>query len=274
MKSLMKFRLGLLASIVVLALGCLGADEGYREFTAKDGKKIRVRILKYDKRTDMVKMERENRKRYTVSPDVFCEADRNIIRNWALVERFMSDSGLKVSVKRSEKIVEDKTTEKNGMKTRLWLPMDVHYAVTLQNRTDLAFDNIKIKVVSFTQYEQLYPDRGVDKKFKIPADKVPFDVGTIKPSGKAEIATPKHGGAEQMTVTYKSKVINKDVCNSLQGVWIRITMELPGGGEVVRDIQEQAELWEGIDWSAATQMIDLKTMKTYASLGDYQKENP
>ena len=246
-----------------LVLGVSSAvDESYLDLTSAEGKTVRAKVLSYDKSSDMVLIERENHKQYTVSLDVFCDADKSMIRK---VGAFMSDSCLKVSVTHIEERINESEENIRGkmlddidpddQEIQNYMSMD-HYKITLDNRTAHAFDNIKIEVIPFITTENWSPSFGWDKKIKEQFSVPVFDIGTIKAKNHKEILTPKLG-SEVIIREVNSKLHSK-MTTELQGIWIRMTMKLPDGTEVMREIKEPENLWTGIEWSDATQSIDLK----------------
>ncbi len=252
-----------------LLLGISSAvADSYRDLTSADGEAVRAKVLRYDKSSDMVLIEHENHKRYTVSPDSFCDADKIMIRNWELVEGFMSDSGLMISIERIEKILEEKKTQQGKENRRSWIPI-VYYKIGLQNCTDFVFEGVKIEMVPFVNYECLWPDKNKDIRFKSEEPMQVFDLGMIKAKGNMEVSTKEIGMSECLMVTERAKVIRKDVAADFQGVWVRITMEFSGGNKVMREIKNPENLWKGIEWANATLTIDSKTMKPYTKLKDY-----
>ena len=126
------------------------AGENYRDLTSADGKTIRAKVLSYDESSDMAVIERDDHKQYTVSPELFCAVDKRMIRNWGLVESFMNDASLKVSIKHiEERVDEDYHRTLDGvdpedLEVQDYICMD-HYQITLDNRTAHAFDILKSK---------------------------------------------------------------------------------------------------------------------------------
>lgn len=131
-----------------------------------------------------------------------------------------------------------------------------HYKITLTNCTAHALDNIKIEVIPFITTEQWSPSFGWDKKIKEQSSVLVFDIGTIKVKNYKEILTTKLG-CEVIIREVNSKLHSKNT-TELQGIWVRITMKLPDGTEIMREIKEPESLWTDIEWSDATQTIDLK----------------
>lgn len=240
-------------------------DENFLSLTSADGKTVRAKVLSYDKSSDTVLIERENHKRYTVSPGIFCDADQSKTRKIGV---FMSDSNMKVSIKHIEERINE--TEENTKQRMLddvdpdeqdiqnYISMD-YYKITLDNHTDHNLNEIKAEVIPFITTEDWSPHFGWDKKIKEPYPARVFDIGDLKASTSKEIETAKLG-AEVIIIDVDSKLYAKNI-TELQGLWIRMTMKLADGTEVVREIKESESLWTDIAWSDATKSIDLKKKK-------------
>lgn len=78
---------------MVLSLGmcfsCFSSEE-YRSFTDNEGRTIKAKIIQYDPRTRKVTIERDNRRRFTVSSSAFSESDQVYVEGWFLAQGFLS----------------------------------------------------------------------------------------------------------------------------------------------------------------------------------------
>ena len=84
-----KIRIGLVMSLMMFTFGLLlttWADD-YRVFTDNQGRIIKVKIIKVDKKTKKVTLERENKKKATVSISIFSETDQEYINTWSATPR-------------------------------------------------------------------------------------------------------------------------------------------------------------------------------------------
>ena len=246
-----------------LILGVSVADDNsFLEFSSTDGKTIRAKVLSYDKSSDMVLIERDNHKRYTVKVDGFCKTDQKIIRNWGVLSDFFNNSGLTVSVQRisgkEDGKQESKRTPENEEETR-WMSV-AHYRVAMENCTAHTLDHIKLEIIPFLKWEVFRPDKEIDFKIKSGKPMQTFDISTVGPKAYKEVAS-RMWGYESITRQKGSDFIIKDIIE-FRGVWVRVYAKLPDGTEIiVRDIKEPEGLWPGIEWGDATKAIDLNTFQ-------------
>lgn len=247
--------------LLSLALGvnCF-ADNDYLDLKSADGKTVKAKILSYDKSSDEVVIERENKKRYSVPATTFCESDQNKIRNWELVEKFMSNSGLNVSIERCD-------PDRYEMSEKTWMCI-AYYTITLNNRTDLELNNIQLEIVPFVQRVRFLPNEETDWKYKEPRSAEVFDLASLKAKSKEIIETKKHGFGCENIIDKKGSKVTRQLTYEFLGLWIRMTMELPDGSTLIREIKEPEYVWEGIAWADAEKIIDLVTKDVHRSIGN------
>jgi len=235
------------------------AEEGYLDLTNVDGKTVRAKVLKYDDATDMALIEGDNHKRYTIKADVFCDKDRNIIRNWESLRTYINDSALSVSVERvalQEDGKERRQKLENG-REQLYSMSAACYKVSLENHTERALGNLIVEINTFVILDVLNPEQEFDFSIKFERPMENCEIDTIDTNDEMSFSTRPEGW-ESLIEQKGSKVTTKNIIE-LQGVWVRIYTTLPDGTAVlVREVRNPYDLWTGIHWSDASKAIDLK----------------
>lgn len=245
----------------ILMLGVSNADNSsFLNLKSNDEQTVCAKILSYDQSTDMVSIERDNRKRYTVKTDVFCKSDQNIIRNWDRLSGFFNKPGLAVSVERISDKEDGKQQSKRNSDNEeeiRWMSV-AHYRVSMENCTTQPLNNITLEIIPFLKWEVFRPERDIDFSVKSGKPMQTFDISTIGQKTHQSCET-RRWGYESMTIEKNSDFITKDIIE-FRGVWVRVYAKLPNGTKIiVRDIKEPEGLWAGIEWSDATKAIDLNT---------------
>ncbi|MCK4565325.1 MAG: hypothetical protein KAU94_11710, partial [Verrucomicrobia bacterium] len=143
------------AILLLLAVNCLAATP-YHDFLLKDGRSFRGRIVDYDQHSDIVSIERADKRLVKTSPTVFDEADQVHIKEWHMVRCFKSESLFKVSAARHS----FKGTRKAQSAGQLGLSsIYVHltrYSIILGNRSSIKLRNISVEYriyYSFKKYK-------------------------------------------------------------------------------------------------------------------------
>ncbi len=96
---------------IALGIACSGAwaDDVYREFTSADGKPFRGRVLSFDARKGLVKVEAENGKRARVPLSDLSEKDQEYVWEWDTAQHFMDERLFKITC--DERIVGESEEE-------------------------------------------------------------------------------------------------------------------------------------------------------------------
>jgi hypothetical protein len=148
-----------LIMLITLAGFSAGADE-YRTFTAQDGRALKAKVLAYNGTTDQVQIQREDKKKLTVTGAAFSEKDQAYIAAWQAAQDFMSSSKLKLELKRNEVKSSKKEHEADLSQIKLGRDGDKRDGVEVI-ATDIS-----------TQYKF---DLHIENKGTVPLDKITFE---------------------------------------------------------------------------------------------------
>ncbi|MEE9369682.1 MAG: hypothetical protein V3V05_12600 [Pontiella sp.] len=124
----MRGRVNLLLVALAISANAVSKDD-FRVFTAADGRVIEARILEYNPSRKKIQIDRANGKKVWVEPHIFSETDREYIRDWIQASGFLVPSKVRITIDRHKK-----SKGKQGD--------DVHFSITIKNRTDMSLENL------------------------------------------------------------------------------------------------------------------------------------
>ncbi len=263
----------LLGWVGVLFAGTLFAGEvsrdGFRDFSSADGRDIRGRIIKYDVQRKKLFFERDNKKQMWIAPAAFCQKDQDYIKEWIVADLFLSESKLKISIKKksnSAAASERHTqTDLNDLNARARGVLEilseleyVDYELTMDNRTGAALERVRV------EYRCLV-ERSGSKGHSDDAAWVSgkLEVGGSAGKGKNSYKTPSiclettYEVQEEHTATWndrstvRAKLWTDDVC----GVWFKVYGPSLDGVQVVREICLPSDFPRRHSWSSAEEGI-------------------
>ncbi|MCF7848276.1 MAG: hypothetical protein K9M45_05445 [Kiritimatiellales bacterium] len=165
----MKSAYYIIIAMMISASAVMAAPATYREFVDQEGRTVQARILDYDQKTDMVRIQRDTGKTVRVPATIFSLADQNYIRDWEYIGGFESNSKLKVSCdqkvleKWKEEDWQDVTYESGDVERELVKTTKferIAFQINFHNLNAVLYENIKIAY--FVYYEQ--SKGGWDKK--------------------------------------------------------------------------------------------------------------
>jgi len=239
--------------LLTLVSVCRAAD-GYRIFTDQQGRAIEARIIKFDPRTNQVEIERTDRRRVKVKPEIFSEKDQTYIRDWQLIKGFMSTSWFKITA--DKKVAED-WKDRVGSQGAVQRNYEkIVYSVNLQNGSSVALDNMRFEYRIFYEQEQLAPGGQVTEKHCVGGEEKLDNIGA---RSKADFVTKPivifdqslTGGYDE----YRSGAPTRQE-GKLKGFWLKAYMKTESGEVAEREYCSPASLKDHYQWVAAESLSD------------------
>ena len=234
---------GVLAALLLVGISVSAAE--YRDFMSADGKAIRGKIIKFEGKTGMVMIERDNRKRATVPISVFSGDDQAYIREWSASQAFLSNSLLTIRCNDIEKEKWKKEETQDVRYTDGSVEEDfvnnviksekIAYQVKFKNMGSAQLQNISMDyIVYYEQSEMVWEKKPEVKQLML--------------KGKADV--PALRVKSDIMVETKSVTIHEDDINpvpqlngdqrrpgkgKVHGMRVRLYMEKPDGSKVMRE---------------------------------------
>ncbi len=223
----------LMACFVALAAWSRG-EEAYRVFTDLQGRTIEARIV--DSKPDgSIEVERRNGQKAWVQPDVFSAEDRAYVRAWRVARLFLSDRNLRITA----------DEVRNGQ--------ELHYTLTLENRTDLPIRGLKIKYCIFIEVKQL---RGGEDSVRRVHGFVLID--QVPPHGRVDKKTEKvmlerTYAQESVRIESGPPITNKVKQSEVKemGVWFKVSGPALESEPLARDVCLPSWLRDKVEWTDA-----------------------
>jgi hypothetical protein len=212
-------------------------ESEFRAFTSSDGRVIEARILDYNSSRNKLHIERMNAKKIWIDPSVFSESDRIYIKKWIAASDFLAKSKIRITIDKHKK-----SAGKNGD--------DVHYSITLQNRSKTDFKDLYL---DYRFYVEGKEKRGRDRCIKGSLTLEDLPAGgkhTLNTKVErmheeydrhTEISYDEYGTS---TDTVEDKVRDDDA----QGIWFKIRGPKFEGVPLIREVWFPSELNKKVAW--------------------------
>lgn len=140
-------------SVVVLSIASLSLasneEPACRTFTVPDGRTISAVVVNHNSRNGKIQILHEGGGKVWVPASSFSEQDQEYIRQWIVVDRFMSATGLKISGKLDKGTTEYEYGNVHGEKVKTGGNTDVTCLITLDNKMDLDLNNLTVEYRAF-----------------------------------------------------------------------------------------------------------------------------
>lgn len=239
----------LILLVLALGIGCSVYAEDYRLFTGKDGRAIEAKIVKADPRTGKVTVLRlDSRRSITVPATVFSKADQAYIKEWMTAQDFLSNSKLRISIKK-KKGKSGKSAETKKAKP------PCSYEIELQNRSGTSFQNLTVEYCMYMTKESM----GGKETLTTKSDEwIQISLGEkerqTKTTQTVELfryytsqveTTYYYNGSYDTSVSY-----NKVAEDNLEGIRIRVHYTSPSGTRFTREICEPSSIENEYAWGA------------------------
>ncbi len=226
----------LFALLILFTATHLNAE--FREFTDQQGRSMKAELINVIGQEVMLK--REDGNTFTVSPNIFCEEDKEYIQIWMVQKLNERDSLLTVNARSSE--TNKKKMDDGLAKMEKW---DGYYKVTIENESDLLLQNLKVEYRLWAFHMNMAAQSRDDGKTEI----IKKDITIPMIKGRDEFAfdTAK---AELSSIDLDSNVIwaggGKDSSkDKLEGIWIRIYYK----GVLIKDWSNPSSLKDKLNWA-------------------------
>ena len=229
------------------------AGDEYRDFTNTKGQTVRGRIVSFDARKDIVQIEPERGKKARIPLSALIEKDQEYVRSWQVGRNFMDDRRLKISAKRRREDNEG-MTRKYGIVTRDVENMS--YEILLENASELMFENVEMQYCIYYEQEES-AEGGNETRRGVYCGKT--DIETLTSGSKQALKT-------EVVLIYKAELdsgyyytagSDSSQDGEVHGIWLRLTMELPGGEKVVRDFSMPDSIPNGHKWTTTSVKVGM-----------------
>jgi hypothetical protein len=265
-----------LAGLIVLFAAAALADD-YRTFTSSDGRTLKAKVIAYDSSTGKVQIEREDRKKLTVSSNAFSQKDQDYLQAWETAQVFMSPAKFKLEIEREEV----KTTKKehevdvgeefagggrrgggeSGVITvAIDKTTDYKYHLAMENKGGMPLKNIIMEYRIFYEQEKPVKDDKANKGRRendprpeyhvaVEQKKVKDGQSRLKP-----IEPKENRSVSTENVSLLKRSANRpwgdmiDLKSGLSGVWIKLTMKGPAGDKLIREIASPESVMNKFAW--------------------------
>lgn len=231
MKTQSKPSIAILISFIGLVFTASSpAESKYRDFLLKDGRSFRGRIVAYDQHSKVVSLERADKRLIKTDPGIFDKADQIHIEEWNMIQHFRSERWLKISVDR----------KKFG-------PFNLRYTISFENNSGIVLPDMQIDTcIFYTQKHQKYGERKwiIEEGVTCGSACLP----PLKPNSKPEQITADLSETKNLLWTFNLRFKPMDI----HGIWIRITLPLSNGRNIVRDECLPGHLIKHQTWTSST----------------------
>ncbi|VGO21100.1 hypothetical protein [Pontiella sulfatireligans] len=253
--------MGMILSVLAILLAGIQARAELHTFTLQDGRALEAEVTDFNGRTGLVELKRTDGKRVKVKPDLFVEADQLFIKQWAKMEGFRSPTFFKVECKKSmiekwkdseegEISYSDGSVEKETISETKFERFA--YEVFLENRNDVALDNLKFEYRIF--YEQgTAAGSGSRRSELVVSQKVlpgELKISRLSPKAKTVLKTESIVIHEKEYIgdfNYRGGDPVKE-SGDLKGIWLRIHAQSLDGKKVTRNVFEPASIEGKYAW--------------------------
>jgi hypothetical protein len=229
------------------------ADEPYRDFTNTQGQSIRGRVLSFDARKQVVRIERDNGVKADIPISALLEQDQSYIRAWNDAQGFADEDLFRISCK--EKKVDE--TEEEIRQDLTWSSGDTDkdFLMNVITRERIAykfeFRNLNAAPLS-----------GIRMEYKIYYEQSEMTHDRSKPKAEQKhlhetVTLDAVPAEENIIVQTKPVEIHEDAINEIDsssgdprqagkgevlGIRARLYMTLATGEEIVREVCEPLSL--------------------------------
>lgn len=221
------------------------ADHANRDFTSTNGCTIKGKLLDFDMEKQIATILREGMTDPShASIAVFCDTDRQYIRDWAF-ERDFRES-LKISVRlidvaRHEEI-KDKRYDPKFVKCQA-------YEVEMKNRSDTEFLSAEVEYCVFYKQIERNGTTCIGQNGVL-CDRI--EVGTMAPDSCQDLKTQSITLYDEGGHTTSLFGSDGGSYGEVEGIWLRVTATLTSGEQVVRNICFPDNLSSCRDWTTTT----------------------
>ncbi len=222
-------------------------EEGYHIFTDTQGRAITARILTFDVHKQIMLVQLESGKQGKIPLDQLSDADKEYVQTWNKSKDFMDERKFKISAKRKKYDNDEKSSRDYNSKREV---DNMGYELEFENRSDTPFGEIKVEYCIF--YEQEVAQGGNKCLQGVYCGKL--DVDKMPARAKKELETKK-------VLIYKDELdadwyygsgADNVQRGEVHGIWLRASIELPGGEKIIRDFCLPDSLANSRKWTTSS----------------------
>lgn len=222
--------------------------EGYRTFTDSEGRSIDARINNFNEANGRIEIERSDGMKVWVSPALFSEADQAYIREWVKAALVLSDSNLRITIKKEGK-------GDFGSKEELKEGERFAFGVTLENRTQQPIEGLRLEYIYIVKVIGAGDNEDQQKRIRHEAA-----VGAIQPQERRQLETEiveladvykqnrEPAGYDESGLQLYDNSLVKQTEDQLEGILIRIYGPEVDGVPSHRDVSYPDDLVKRVSW--------------------------
>lgn len=244
-----------LVLVITAGLCCSLArsEEDYHMFTDITGREISARILTYDSRKQNIRVEMGTGRQGNILLSQLSDADQEYVRQWQVGRDFMQDRRFVISAKRKCEDNEEKT-RKYGVITRDVENMS--YEILLENKSEMMFENIKMQYCIYYEQEESVTGGNETRQGVYCGE---ADIESLTAGSKQKLKTDAVliYKAELDSGYYYTAGSDSSQDGAVRGIWVKFTMEMPGGDKVVRDFCMPDSIPNGHTWTTRSVKVGM-----------------
>lgn len=217
---------------VVLCCSLTWGDDGFHSFTDITGRTITARIISYDANKQVIGVKLENGRQGKISLSQLSDEDKIYVEAWNQSKDFLNESRLKISIERYKDENNEIPSRSGAVKLS---GENVGYVVHFDNRTDSSFEVVEVEYCIF--YEQdMATSEGNHCAQGVRYSKQSME--KILPRSKKFCTTEPVVicKTELSDGYYYGSGANSSQRGDVHGIWVRASVELPGGEKIVREV--------------------------------------
>tara|TARA_A100001015_G_scaffold18254_1_gene21173 strand:+ start:3309 stop:4082 length:774 start_codon:yes stop_codon:yes gene_type:complete len=135
------------ALTIIVAHLCLPSycDEEYRSFSDQQGRTIKAKLLFFDPIKNKLIIERDNRRRATVSPSVFSVEDQNYIHKWTKAYLLKDKRNVTYSIDENVgDVIHHRGVEEQNL-SKFTRYRNHSFTIEIKNKSNVDFGNIRLE---------------------------------------------------------------------------------------------------------------------------------
>jgi hypothetical protein len=222
------------------------SESAFRVFEAQ-GRAVEARIIQVDPSRGMVELELRNKQRKKVKVAIFREVDQDYIRDWNVVQEFMSQS---FKIEPVKNIMGTKKEMLGSQKAIRRDTKQICYDIKISNRTGVSIDGLTLKYNIFYEQEELGRGDNIQtKRYVYGSD----DLTVLNARQNKEVQTKVFevynqrlaGGYDEYTGGSPTNQSGKT-----KGIWIKVFLKTPSGLTATREVCLPKTMKNQLSWQS------------------------
>ncbi|VGO18974.1 hypothetical protein [Pontiella sulfatireligans] len=222
--------------------------KGYHQFHDQEGRAVVAKVLECDPRYGTVKLRLENGRSKQVKVSIFSGVDREYLKQWIDAQELLSKRfAIAVEPKVTEREENQYATNRASGEKRLFRIstfQDTVQQISLANQTGTPLENIQVEWCVYYQQEKRMPRRPGDSgpsenEWQDRCEKGRSWVALIDSAATKVVGTGQYAIVNTKLVREMSNPLpGMEQEGRTVGIWIKLSIALPDGDEVVRQYCE------------------------------------